>query len=95
MPVNIQDVYKIAALAHLEFSSVDIEKFTGQLNHILEYVDKLNEIDTSSVDITYHPNSYPNVFRTDEVKECLPIDKVLQNAPEKSWQYFVVPKVVG
>jgi aspartyl-tRNA(Asn)/glutamyl-tRNA(Gln) amidotransferase subunit C len=95
MSVTIQDVEKIAALAHLEFTPDDLGKFTGQLNRILEYVEKLNEIDTSSVEITYHPNSYPDVFRTDEIKEGLPIDKVLQNAPEKSWQYFVVPKVVG
>jgi aspartyl-tRNA(Asn)/glutamyl-tRNA(Gln) amidotransferase subunit C len=95
MSVSLVDVNKIAALANLEFRSSEIEKFTHQLNKILEYMEKLNRIDTSSVEITYHPNSYPDVFRSDEVEESLPIDKALQNAPEKSWQYFVVPKVVG
>jgi aspartyl-tRNA(Asn)/glutamyl-tRNA(Gln) amidotransferase subunit C len=95
MSVTQQDVHKIAALANLEFRSSEIEQFTDRLNKILEYMEKLDQIDTSAVDITYHPNAYPDVFRSDEVEESLPIDKALQNAPEKSWQYFVVPKVVG
>lgn len=95
MSVTVSDVIKIAALANLEFNEKDLEKYTHQLNSILEYVDKLNEIDTSSVPNTYHPVAYDNVFREDEIRESLPIDKALQNAPEKTWQYFVVPKVVG
>lgn len=95
MSVTVIDVKKIAALANLEFNDTDLEKYTHQLNGILEYVDKLNEIDTSSVDETYHPIRYEDAFRNDEIGESLPIDKVLQNAPEKTWQYFVVPKVVG
>ncbi len=95
MSVTITDVKKIAALAYLEFSDTELQKYTHQLNTILEYVAKLNEIDTSSVPNTYHPISYGDVFRSDEIKEGLPIDKALQNAPEKTWQYFVVPKVVG
>lgn len=95
MSVTLTDVKKIAALAHLEFNENDLQKYTHQLNTILEYVDKLNEIDTSEVEATSHPIEYPDVFRNDEVRESLPIDKVLLNAPEKTWQYFVVPKVVG
>ena len=95
MSVSLDDVKKIAALAQLEFSDAELQKFTGQLNSILGYVDQLNQIDTSEVDITYHPITYPDVFRPDEAEECLPVDKVLQNAPEKTWQYFVVPKVIG
>ena len=95
MSVTVSDVKKIASLSNLEFNDAELEKYTYQLNSILTYVDKLNEIDTSSVPNTYHPISYDNVFRNDEIKESLPIDKALQNAPEKTWQYFVVPKVVG
>ena len=95
MSVTVTDVKKIASLANLEFNETDINKYTYHLNAILEYVDKLNEIDTSGVEATYRPIEYPDVFRSDDVLESLPIDKVLQNAPEKTWQYFVVPKVVG
>ncbi|MBL7994672.1 Asp-tRNA(Asn)/Glu-tRNA(Gln) amidotransferase subunit GatC [bacterium] len=95
MSVTIDEVKKIATLANLEFNENELEKYTHQLNTILEYVDQLNKIDTSSVEATYHPIQYPDVFRNDDIKESLPIDKVLQNAPEKTWQYFVVPKVVG
>ena len=95
MPISQEDVHNIAALAHLEFDEPGIARMTTQLNSILEYMDKLNELDTTSVDTTYHPITYPDVFREDEVRESLPVDKVLQNAPEKTWQYFVVPKVVG
>ncbi|KAB2881606.1 Asp-tRNA(Asn)/Glu-tRNA(Gln) amidotransferase subunit GatC [bacterium] len=95
MSVTINEVKKIATLANLEFNENELEKYTHQLNTILEYVDQLNKVDTSSVEATCHPISYQDVFRDDEIKESLPIDKVLQNAPEKTWQYFVVPKVVG
>ena len=95
MSVTVQDVRKIASLAHLEFNEAETLRYTEQLNKILEYMDKLNELDTSDVDITYHPVEFPNVFREDEVHESLPVEKALQNAPQKNWQYFVVPKVVG
>jgi aspartyl-tRNA(Asn)/glutamyl-tRNA(Gln) amidotransferase subunit C len=95
MSVSIEDVKKIAALAHLEYKENELESFTRQLNQILEYVEKLNELDTASVDITYHPLEYPDVFREDTVREGLTVEQTLQNAPEKSWQYFVVPKVIS
>lgn len=95
MSVTLDDVKKIATLANLEFNDTDLQRYTYQLNGILEYVDKLNEIDTSSVEETHHPIRYDNVFRSDEIGESLPIDKVFQNAPEKTWQYFAVPKVIG
>ncbi len=95
MPVTLDDVKKIANLANLEFSPDDLSAYTSQINQILSYVEQLNNVDTSNVDITYHPILYPDVFRKDEILESLSVDKVLQNAPEKTWQYFVVPKVIG
>ncbi|MBX7151174.1 Asp-tRNA(Asn)/Glu-tRNA(Gln) amidotransferase subunit GatC [bacterium] len=95
MPVTINDVKKIASLAYLEFTSEETERYCGQLNQILQYVEKLNQLDTSNVEITYHPITYPDVFREDEVQPCLPVDQALRNAPDKNWQYIVVPKVVS
>ncbi|GEM_PF-42679 len=94
MSVTLDDVKKIAALAYLEFEPAELQKFTNQMNQILGYVEKLNELDTADTDITYHPIEYPDVFREDEITEGLTVDQALQNAPEKSWQYFVVPKVI-
>lgn len=93
--VTLDDVRKIAELAHLRFDGAELSKYTEQLNRILQYVDKLNELNTDDVEITYHPIDYPNVFREDELRECLSVDDALMNAPQKNWQYFVVPKVVS
>ncbi len=95
MSVTIDDVRKIAALSHLEFNDEELQTYTGQLNQILGYVDKLRELDTTDVEITYHPVDLPLQLREDEVGESLPVEKALENAPQKTWQYFVVPKVVG
>lgn len=95
MAVTRDEVAKIAALAYLRFSEEELERYTGQLNRILEYVEQLNELDTELVPVTYHPAEYPNVFREDEPRQGLTVDEALQNAPQKSWQYFVVPKVIA
>lgn len=93
--VTLDDVRKIAELAHLHFDDAELSTYTEQLNRILQYVDKLNELNTDDVEITYHPIDYPNVFREDELREGLSVDDALMNAPQKNWQYFVVPKVVS
>ena len=95
MAIDIDEVKRIASLAKLEFSNEELKKFTTDLNQILDYVKKLNELNTDDIDITYHPIEYGNVLRDDIVKESLAVDKVLMNAPQKTWQYFVVPKVIN
>lgn len=95
MPVTLDEVKKIASLAYLRFSEEELLTYTGQMNQILGYVDKLNELDTTDVPITYHPSEYGNVMREDEIKPGLSVDQALQNAPRKSWQYIVVPKVIS
>lgn len=95
MAVTVQDVHKIASLAHLRFTDEEVDLYTGQLNQILAYVEKLNELNTDDVEITYHPISYGDAFREDIPGESLRVEDALRNAPEKNWQYFVVPKVVG
>ncbi len=95
MSVTFDEVKKIASLAHLSFNDGELLKYTDQLNQILGYVEKLNELDTSDVPVTYHPVEYGNVMRDDEIRPGLSVDQALQNAPKKSWQYFVVPKVIS
>ena len=67
---------------------------TGQLDQILSYVDKLNEIDTSQVEPTTHAISITNAFREDDLRESIGQDKALANAPRQNGESFVVPRVI-
>ena len=95
MSVSKADVENIAKLARLEVSEEEKEKFVGQVNQILEYVGKLNEINTDDVEPLSHTLDIKNVFREDKVKESLTQEKALENAPSKTDKFFRVPKVVS
>ena len=94
MPVSKKDVEKIADLARLYITEEDKKKYTSQLNVILEYMDQLNQVDTSDVEPLSHPFDLKNIVREDKVKPSLPVEEALKNAPEKSGNYFKVPKVI-
>jgi len=94
MSITIQDVEKIAKLAKLKLTPEEKEKFTKQLTEILNYMKKLNEVDTEGVPPTYHIHEVTNVFREDEVKTWLTQEEATQNAPKKHNGYFSVPKVI-
>ena len=95
MAVTIKDVEHIAKLARLEFSETEKVKFTDQLNQILAYIEKLNELDTTNVEPLSQIVQLKNVFREDEVKPSFPREEMLKNAPSKTEKYFKVPKVIG
>jgi aspartyl-tRNA(Asn)/glutamyl-tRNA(Gln) amidotransferase subunit C len=95
MAVTIKDVEHIAKLAKLEFTDAEKEKFTHQLNQILEYVEQLNTLDTDNVEPLSHVIELRNVFRADEVKQGVSTEEALKNAPSKTDQFFKVPKVIG
>ena len=94
MSISREEVLHVAHLARLEFSDEEVERFTTQLADILNYVAKLNELDTSEVATTYHAIPLSNVFRKDEVKPSFHLDEVLANAPERENGFFAVPKVI-
>ena len=94
MAVTKKDVEYIAELAKLKFKDEELEKFTEQLNEILAYVEKLNELDTTNVEPLSHPVEGSNVFREDKVKPSLDREEALRNAPDRSELFFKVPKVV-
>lgn len=94
MRVTKELVIHIAELAHLKLKEDEIEKFQNELNQILEYVDKLNEIDTSNVAPLSHPLSTINVFREDIVEKSILREEALKNAPEATEEFFKVPKVI-
>jgi aspartyl-tRNA(Asn)/glutamyl-tRNA(Gln) amidotransferase subunit C len=95
MAVTIKDVENIAKLANLEFTDAEKNKFTQQMNQILEYVEQMNKLDTSNVEPLSHVIELSNVFRSDEVKQSVSTEEALKNAPEKNEQFFKVPKVIG
>lgn len=94
MSVSTEEIENIANLARLNLNENEKEKLKGQVNQILEYVKKLNELNTDDTEPLSHTLELTNVFRKDEVQESLSQQKALSNAPVKSDQFFRVPKVI-
>lgn len=92
--IDAEQVRKVAKLARLELTEAEIEEFTGQLGTILRYVEKMNELDTSNVEPLAHCLPISNVFRADEVRESLGVEKTLANAPQRDDSFFKVPKIL-
>ena len=84
----------MARLARLAISEKEKELFTRQLGEILTYIEKLKELDTSKVDPTSHVLPLNNVFREDEVRPSLPREEILKNAPDRTEEFFRVPKII-
>lgn len=95
MAVSKKDVEKIAKLAKLRFTEAEMEKLRGELNKILDYIDTLNEIpNLDKVEPLENINNTENVFREDEAEKCLTKEEALKNAPDKTDNFFKVPKVL-
>ena len=94
MALTREEVLHVAELARLSLSPEEIELFTVQLNEILEYVEKLQELDTSGVAPLAHVIPLFNVFREDQVRASLSLDAVLENAPAREDGNFLVPRVI-
>jgi len=94
MKISREMVEYIAHLARIELSEGDKETFREQLEAILDYIDKLNELDTSEVEPMLHTLDLANVFRADEARESLRRDAALSNAPDRSPDSYKVPAVI-
>ena len=94
MKITAQQVQKVAELARLDIDDRRLEPLADQLAAILDYMDKLSEVDTSNIDPTAHAIELTNAFREDTVHEHLDRDKGLANAPQAEEGSFVVPKVI-
>lgn len=94
MKISKEDVIHVAELARLEFGEEELEKFTGQLGNILEYIEKLSELDTDGVEPTSHVLDISTPLREDRVEEWITVEEALQNAPEREDDFFAVPKVI-
>jgi aspartyl-tRNA(Asn)/glutamyl-tRNA(Gln) amidotransferase subunit C len=87
-------VRKVAKLARLELSDAEAAEFAGQLSAILDYVAKMNKLNTEGVEPLAHCLPISNRFREDMVRESLGTDKTLANAPQKDGSFFKVPKIL-
>jgi aspartyl-tRNA(Asn)/glutamyl-tRNA(Gln) amidotransferase subunit C len=91
----MDDVETIARLAKLSFEEEEKKKFIVQFNQILQYIAKLDELDTENVKPTSHVLQLKNVTREDTNESWLTQEAALKNAPKQKAGYFSVPKVIG
>ena len=92
--ISRPDVEHVARLARLALDDAELERMREQLNGILGYIDKLRALDTTGVEPTSHAVPLVNVMRDDATRPCLSPDEALANAPERSGQFFRVPKII-
>jgi aspartyl-tRNA(Asn)/glutamyl-tRNA(Gln) amidotransferase subunit C len=88
------DVEYVADLVRIKLNPDEIATFQSQLGHVLEHVEKLNEVDVANVEPMAHSFPIYNVFRDDEAREGLSRESALSNAPRQAQGLFVVTKVV-
>ncbi len=97
MKITREDVLKVAALANLELTDAEVETFRGQLDDILTYIDKLNEVDTSGIEPMAQvltASTDDSTLRDDVVVRADVITEVLEGAPDPEAPYFRVPRVI-
>jgi aspartyl-tRNA(Asn)/glutamyl-tRNA(Gln) amidotransferase subunit C len=92
--IDEAQVRKVAKLARLDLTDAEVEEFAGQLSAILDYVARMNELNTDGVEPLAHCLPINNVFREDIVKESLGTEKTLANAPQHDGPFFKVPKIL-
>ena len=88
------DVAHVAKLARLNLTAEETKLFQAQLGRVLEYAEKLRELETSQVEVAAHVDPIFNIFREDELRGEFTADEALRNAPREANGLFIVTKVV-
>jgi len=88
------EVNYVAHLARLALSPEEAQKFGAQLGKVLEYIEKLREVDVSAIQPTAHAFPLINVTRNDLIEPSMDHEEALRNAPAKANGLFMVPKIV-
>lgn len=94
MKITRDEVNRVAHLARLQLEEAETEALTGDMNSILEYIDKLGSLDTDGIEPTYHAVAVTNAFREDVQKREFSSREALSNAPDCEEGSFKVPKVI-
>jgi aspartyl-tRNA(Asn)/glutamyl-tRNA(Gln) amidotransferase subunit C len=89
--ITKEEVLHVARLARLDLSDDEVAKFQEQLSDILEAVSKVSELDLSDVPPTAHPLQIANAWAADVPRDCLPLEEVFANAPDRDGNYFRTP----
>ena len=88
------EIENVALLARLKLADSEKEIFSGQIGDIIDYINKLNELDTTRIEPTAHVLPIKNVFREDRLRDSLPRDKAMQNAPDENDGLYRVPRII-
>jgi aspartyl-tRNA(Asn)/glutamyl-tRNA(Gln) amidotransferase subunit C len=94
MEVNDAMIENLASLARLHFNDEEKKEIKGDLQRMIAFIDKLNELNTDGVEPVLHMSDSINVFREDEIRGSISPEEGLKNAPETDGVFFKVPKVI-
>jgi len=94
MPLSKEEVLKVGRLGRIHLSDEEVERFASQLSSIFDYVDKLGELDTKSVEPLAHALALRSVLRKDEPRESLSPEEAVRGAPDATGDFFRVPRVI-
>ncbi len=94
MSLTKDTITQVAHLARIYLKPEELNTLSGQLKDILDFIDKLKKLDVQNISPTSHILPINNVLRDDALRESLPSEKVLENAPLKQGQFFSVPKII-
>lgn len=94
MNIDQKTIYKVADLARIEIDAHEVETLQADMNKILTFMEKLNELDTSNVEPLVYMNPEVNVWRADEVIQEISVENALKNAAVHNENYFMVPKIL-
>jgi aspartyl-tRNA(Asn)/glutamyl-tRNA(Gln) amidotransferase subunit C len=94
MSLDQETIKRVATLARLKLKTEQIGPMQQDLNNILQFIDQLNEVDTSGVEAMVGGRITTMPFRSDKITDGNCVQKILENAPEVTCNMFVVPKVV-
>ncbi|HVR17020.1 MAG TPA: Asp-tRNA(Asn)/Glu-tRNA(Gln) amidotransferase subunit GatC [Candidatus Limnocylindrales bacterium] len=94
MKLSREEVQRVAVLARLRLTPEEQSSLTDELDRILGYMDKLNQLDTADVDLFSHAANITNTLREDRVTNRSNADALLANAPDRDGTFFKVPKII-
>ncbi|MCX6294799.1 MAG: Asp-tRNA(Asn)/Glu-tRNA(Gln) amidotransferase subunit GatC [Bacteroidetes bacterium] len=94
MKIDNETVDKIAHLARLEYENEAKERIKMDMNNMIGFIEKLNELDTSNVEPLIYMSDEVNLLREDIVRQEITQDEALKNSPKHDSDYFKVPKVI-
>ncbi len=94
MSLSKEQIAQLAQLSLLDLSEEETEKFKGDLEEVIQYMDKLTELDLSDEEPMMLMDASKKLWRKDEIKESLSREKAFQNAPQIQHNHFAIPKTV-